>query len=414
MNRRRQFAAIAISVLACALAIVGFGRACAVDMLTVRVGNIGNAAIESSWYGAVDYYYRIGTYEVTNSQYAEFLNLKAASDPLSLYSSHMGGTRGGITRMGVSPNFTYAVKPNMGNKPVGDVTWYSAVRFVNWLNNGQGNSDTESGAYTLVGGVPLPSNGDSITRNSNAKWWLPSDDEWFKAAYHQPAEQGGDVDNYWLYPTASNSTPAIGTASSVGDISNPGPNVANYIFGADWNGIDGFVTTVGSAGPLSASFYGTFDQGGNVKEWTETSGLDGYDRGLVGGNARLSPNSMRSTQFSHGHVLSAGTFSGFRVGTSQPFFEGDANWDDVVDGSDYTVWADHYLSTVKNWTNGDLTGDGVIDGADYTVWADNYAPAPLTLAVVPEPSTLACACLGIVVLLIRAIGLSVVGCGFPR
>lgn len=52
----------------------------------------------------------------------------------------------------------------------------------------------------------------------------------------------------------------------MGDISNPGANVANYGNGADWNGLVGNVTTVGSAGPLSYSFYGTADQAGNVFE----------------------------------------------------------------------------------------------------------------------------------------------------
>ena len=92
-----------------------------------------------------------------------------------------------------------------------------------------------------------------------------------------------------------------------------------------------------------------------------------------------------------------------------------ANGDKVVDGADYTIWADHFLQTTKfGAVVGDFTANRFVDGADYTVWADNYAPAPLDSAVVPEPSTLAYACLGIVALLIRAIGLSVVGCGFPR
>ena len=70
-------------------------------------------------------------------------------------------------------------------------------------------------------------------------------------------------------PTASNSLPTIATANAVGDISNPGTRVANYNRGADWNGQDGNVTTAGSAGAGSASFYSAFDQGGNVREWNE-------------------------------------------------------------------------------------------------------------------------------------------------
>ncbi len=63
----------------------------------------------------------------------------------------------------------------------------------------------------------------------------------------------------------------MATANTVGDVSNPGPNVANYNFGANWNSQIGNLTTVGSAGSASASYYGTFDQGGNVFEWVESA-----------------------------------------------------------------------------------------------------------------------------------------------
>ncbi len=78
--------------------------------------------------------------------------------------------------------------------------------------------------------------------------------------------------------------PTIATANSVGDISNPGTNVVNYQLGADWNGRNGNLTTVGSAGPLSESFYGTCDQGGNVAEWNETPLDNGEFRGRRGGS----------------------------------------------------------------------------------------------------------------------------------
>jgi len=239
----------------------------AVDIDWVTVRNAGNAGDVQplGTFGAVSYEYRIGKYEVTNAQYAEFLNAVASSDPNSLYNTDMGNNaRGGITRFGSSGSFSYSTKANMADKPVNYVSWYDAARFSNWLTNGQGSSGTESGVYTLTGPTAI----SGITRDLNdpSQVFIPTEDEWHKAAYHQPSTQGGDSDDYWAYPTASNSTPTVATANGTGDISNPGTNVANYRYGADWNGQFGNVTTVGSAGIDSESFYGTSDQGGNVWE----------------------------------------------------------------------------------------------------------------------------------------------------
>ncbi len=281
------------------------------------VGNAGNATdpLTGNLYGSVSYDYRIATTEVTNAQYAEFLNFKAASDPLALYNPNMGSdVRGGITRSGVSGSFTYSTKTDMGDKPVNYVNWYDSIRFANWLNNGQGNSDTETGAYTLLGGTATPSNGLSITRNVGATWFLTSEDEWYKSAYYQPSAQGGDTDDYWLYPTASNSAPTIATADSVGDISNPGTNVANYLSGADWNSQNGNVTTVGSAGPSSDSFYGTADQGGNVWEWNEAL-TSGSFRGLRGGSFNNISDALASSVRSNGVPTYENIIIGFRVAT---------------------------------------------------------------------------------------------------
>ena len=44
----------------------------------------------------------------------------------------------------------YSIISGLGNRPVNWVSWYDAIRFANWLNNGQGNGDTESGSYTLL------------------------------------------------------------------------------------------------------------------------------------------------------------------------------------------------------------------------------------------------------------------------
>jgi formylglycine-generating enzyme len=291
----------ASQLLFCAIWLGAPLAALAVTIPTVLVGNVGNAndPLTGNLYGGVSYLYRIGTTEVTNAQYADFLNTKAKSDPRGLYNTEMGfHNLGGIARSGAGGSYSYAPKTNMANKPVNFATWYDSIRFANWLNNGQGTGDTETGAYTLgvlgAGGVPVL--GNSIVRNAGAKVFLPSENEWYKAAYYQPAAQGGDADNYWEFPTASNTLPTLAGANSVGDVSNPGTNVANYFNGARWNNEPSNVTTVGSAGPLSQSFYGTSDQAGNVAEWNESliSEFDGTFRGLRGGSFGTIPDSLRS------------------------------------------------------------------------------------------------------------------------
>ena len=161
----------------------------------------------------------------------------------------------------------------MGDKPVNYVSWYDAARFANWMMNGQGSGSTEVGAYTLSGNTGI------ITKNSGANVYLPSEDEWYKAAYYDPTSGAGGGDNYWLHATQSDTAPTLATAGSTGDIANPGANVANYNQGADWNSQNGNVTTVGSA--AANNYFGTADQGGNVSEWNDA--VSGSSRGYRGG-----------------------------------------------------------------------------------------------------------------------------------
>ena len=102
------------------------------------------------------YGYDIGTYEVTNAQYVEFLNAKATSDPLGLYNPNLEilGFSVAASRAGaVSGSYSYGPIAGRENMPVNYLSLYDAMRFANWMNNGQGSADTETGAYTLLGGT---------------------------------------------------------------------------------------------------------------------------------------------------------------------------------------------------------------------------------------------------------------------
>src|SRR5262249_4802128 len=105
------------------------------------VGNPGNACDPQgqSCFGAVLYPYSTSTTEVTNAQYAAFLNAVAAADPHGLYDAGMGDTAvdGGIKRTGNSGSYVYSPIAGREHRPVNFVTFYDGLRFANWLHNGE-------------------------------------------------------------------------------------------------------------------------------------------------------------------------------------------------------------------------------------------------------------------------------------
>ena len=245
---------------------------------TVPVGDINNPPDWGPGYGSVGYSYAIGKYEVTLNQYCSFLNAVGATDTYGLYNTYLGLVRqvDGIARQGAPGSYRYSVMGS-GNRPVTYVSWFGAARFANWLQNGQptglqGPGTTETGAYTLNGAT----SGVDFTRNAGVQYVLPSEDEWYKAAYYDPSGSSGNG-GYWLYPTRSNTQPNSRNGST------SDPNSANY-YSDDGiaNGHDGgyavnnstslpsgnALTDVG-AFSLAHSFYGTFDQAGNAYEWTD-------------------------------------------------------------------------------------------------------------------------------------------------
>ena len=271
----------------------------------VTVGDPGNAADNTS-YGAVADSFRIMKFEFQNSQYADFLNAVAATDPYSLYNTSMASdARSGITRSGSSGSYTYSVRSNMGDKPVNYVSWFDAARVANWLQNGQGSGSTETGAYTLNGATT----GDAVAVNSGASYFLPTEDQWYKAAYYKG---GSSNAGYWDYATQSDTAPTAVTAGStgIGSAGNTG-NFANYNRAADWNGQNGNVTTVGSNG--GSSFYGAFDLNGNLREWNDLTGGAGSSRGLRGGLYNSSASVLSSSGRAPTLASSEAVDIGFRL-----------------------------------------------------------------------------------------------------
>jgi formylglycine-generating enzyme required for sulfatase activity len=256
------------------------GAAAEVVIETVSVGNPGNAGEQSrlgsgdpTFYGAVAYTFWMGRFEVTAGQYTEFLNAVAKTDTYGLYHTRMDydadPNRHGcnIKRQGAPGSYTYSVAADWADRPVNYVSWADAARFANWLHNGQpapgvqNLNTTEDGSYFLNG---VFENDDTqletVVRQPDATWVIPSEAEWYKAAYHK---NDGVTGNYWNYPTSADTLVS-------NQLVDPDPG-NNATFSA------GQVRTIGApyyrteagAHENSESPYGTFDQGGNVMEFTE-------------------------------------------------------------------------------------------------------------------------------------------------
>ena len=248
-----------------------------VVMSMVSVGNPGNAADTTS-YGALSYSFQIGKYDVTGSQYAAFLNAVAKTDSYGLYNANMGTDTqvGQISRSGSSGSYIYAVMNDTGNRPITYVSWYDGARFVNWMSNGQPSgaqtsTTTENGTYNVNGatsGNAVAKNTTNLNTGLAPSYWIPLENEWYKAAYYSPNYGGTGVGGFYDYATKSDAAPGTTIGSTA--------NKANYI-----NAFSR-ATDVGSFSG-SGSFYGTFDQTGNVWQWSDLDGAPGSSRSLRGG-----------------------------------------------------------------------------------------------------------------------------------
>lgn len=209
------------------------------DIDFVTIGNAENDADDTT-YGKVDYTYRMGTYEVSR-------------DMITKYNALGGGPT-----LTMSDMTSYG--GNGAEKPATGVSWNEAARFVNWLNTSKGFSEaykfTTGGFNDDIALWTISDSGYNAAnpfRNANALYFLPSEDEWYKAAYYDPNANGG-LGGYWNYATGSDSAPtavAGGTTSGTAVYNGqPGPAI------------------ISNAGGLSP--YGTMAQNGNVWEWGES------------------------------------------------------------------------------------------------------------------------------------------------
>ncbi len=252
----------------------------------VEIGDAGNGndgASGSTAYGGVPYAYSMGTHEVSEAM-------------IDSYNTNSGG-----------PAIT---KDSRGaNQPATSVSWNEAARFVNWLNTSQGHQ----AAYNVSGGVNTDitlwssadawqQGGENLFRHKDAHYFLPSEDEWYKAAYYD-----GDTDTYYDFATGSDSAPtttsggtAVGTAVYRDGVNPNPPGPAD----------------IANAGGLSP--YGTMGQNGNVWEWGESAfsapnDTAGESRVFRGGSWLHNSNILQSSNRFNNSPTLGYDIIGFRV-----------------------------------------------------------------------------------------------------
>ena len=288
-----SFKAFSLWLAALACLMVAPARA-GITYQQVTVGNAGNASdtrtgASTFGFGAVAYDYQIGKYDVTIGQYTAFLNAVAATDTNSLYNSSMGtdGNIKGISRTGGPGSYTYSVLGS-ANRPITYVSWFDSARFSNWMANGQPtgaqtSATTENGAYNVNGAI----SGNAVAKNSTnpntsaaPTFYVPTENEWYKAAYYSPTLNSG-AGGYYAYATQSNTAPGnvVGILANQANYNN---GVYSVTQSGSHSGSQNYLTDVGAFSG-SGSVYGTFDQSGNVFQWNDLDGTPGSSRGLRGG-----------------------------------------------------------------------------------------------------------------------------------
>lgn len=228
--------------------------------------------------GSVGYVYRISTLEVTTAQWMEFLNAIAPLQPTAL-------TWGRPSYWGAEddpsqPSGNYRLRsdvPNAGMIPVHAVSWRHAAMYVNWLCNDKraALSAIANGAYDIstFGENPDGTITDQLTHHPDAKYWIPTYDEWIKAAHYDPNKDGEGQGGWWRYMYSQDTALTYGWPgegqSAGGGIGAPPPGFPQA---AD--------LPLGSYGEFTSA-WGLLDTSGGATEWTEEMHI-GRNRRILG------------------------------------------------------------------------------------------------------------------------------------
>ena len=309
----------------------------------------------ASGYGIVNNDYRIGVYEITNDQWNKFKNAygMVTGDPSSAYNEN--------------PSWTGT------NIPTNEASWYEAAQFVNWLNTDAGYAPAYkftgtqgTGSYSLGVWQSGDAGYDAANpyRNSNAFYFLPTEDEWVKAAHWN----GSDLQTY---------------ATKVGETLHQGDGTS----GTGWNYWDEYegyaIDTHGpwDVGSGSEELNGTFDMTGNLWEWMESP----YDSGnYASGSDRVIRGGVYNGN--HWHCVSSLRYGippndeghsdfGFRVASEAKPLAADIDIDpDTLDLASKDKWVTCYIELPSGYDVMDIDGSTVaLEGIPAYIGQEGWA-----------------------------------------
>ncbi len=290
------------------------------------IGAVGNDAYHGvdllgsiTGHGSVSYEYRMARNELRTSQFVDFMSVLGTINPdfvIANQPREWGAT--GIIRPDGSIEFNL-ISQEAGDWPVSGFSWRVAAMYTNWLHNGKAETVDAflSGAYDVSTFGYDPSTGnftDQVTRSPGAKYWIPSVDEWLKAAHYDPNKDGPGEGGWWQYPNGSDTKPVSGI---------PGVGETNAdLF--DEFGYDAWEIPVGSY-PETQSPWGLLDLSGGASEWAEDwlYPHDPYDRVADGTSIDTNiPPSFDPDLIGQGYIASRPDFwngyTGLRIASAVP------------------------------------------------------------------------------------------------
>jgi len=240
------------------------------DFDWATIGDPGNIAYPGDRFGqnesrgSVPYSYRMATVEVTTAQWMEFVNTYSTqSDDLADFGRPFWW--GAVIDDGYEgPGRKWMLDSSLvdaARLPVTNITWREAAMYCNWLHNSKDSGlwAIEDGAYDTSTFSDLEGGrfGDQATHHPDALFWIPTLDEWLKAAHYDPNRNGAGEPGWWLYSHQSEERPIPGPPGK-------GQTSADYLVGT----LDALLIPLG-AYPDTLSPWGLLDITGGTHEWTE-------------------------------------------------------------------------------------------------------------------------------------------------